>query len=256
MFYNSGIRDNERAKTMNNQIYQVSTLQALMLGYTKKVTTVEEFVKHGDIGIGTFENIDGEMILLDGQCYQACEDGHINKAPDGYGIPFATCKYLKREKEYELSDIGNIEQLRVALNNKIDEDFALNSMHVLRIDGEFESVSARSEGKYESEHIKLKQILKTKQKDFVFNNVKGTLVGMYFPDYMNGINAAGWHLHFISEDRTTGGHVFDVNIKKCKVYADRVTGLELRIPDTPAFDTYDFRDDSSDDIDEVELGKK
>ena len=36
-----------------------------------------------------------------------------------------------------------------------------------------------------------------------------SLVGVYFPDYMDGINMPGWHLHFLSEDRAKGGHVFD-----------------------------------------------
>ena len=46
------------------KIYQVSTLQALAMGYTRAVVSVGDFLKHGDIGLGTFENVDGEMILL------------------------------------------------------------------------------------------------------------------------------------------------------------------------------------------------
>lgn len=51
--------------------YQVSTLQALALGYSKSVITVGELLKHGNLGLGTFEDVDGEMIVLDGKCYRA-----------------------------------------------------------------------------------------------------------------------------------------------------------------------------------------
>jgi acetolactate decarboxylase len=49
-------------------MYQVSTLQALALGYTRREITVEELKKHGDIGLGTFEDVNGEMIFIDGIC--------------------------------------------------------------------------------------------------------------------------------------------------------------------------------------------
>ena len=50
------------------KMFQVSTLQALSTGYTKAVTSVEELMKHGDTGLGSFEEVNGEMIALDGDC--------------------------------------------------------------------------------------------------------------------------------------------------------------------------------------------
>ncbi len=61
----------------SNKIYQVSTLQALALGYTRSVVTVEQLLEHGDTGLGTFQDVDGEMIVVDGVCYQAKQDGGI-----------------------------------------------------------------------------------------------------------------------------------------------------------------------------------
>ena len=73
----------------SNKLYQVSTLQALALGYTRPVVTVRELLKNGDIGLGTFEDVDGEMIILDGVCYQAKQDGSIVRSQDSAGVPFA-----------------------------------------------------------------------------------------------------------------------------------------------------------------------
>ena len=171
------------------KMYQVSTLQALMLGYSRAVIPVSELLNHGNIGLGTFKDVDGEMIVLDGSCYRAMEN---ESTPIEFGC------------------INSIEELKMALNNIIDSHFGLNSMHMARIDGEFDIVDARSESGYESVHVDLKTILGKTQKAFKFEKIKGTLVCVYFPDYMDGINAFGWHLHFISDDRAHGGHVFDI----------------------------------------------
>ena len=53
-----------------------------------------ELKKHGDFGIGTFDALDGEMIVLDGVVYQAKADGHIYQAADNLTTPFATVTYF------------------------------------------------------------------------------------------------------------------------------------------------------------------
>lgn len=49
-------------------MFQVSTLQALALGYSRAVINVWELMYNGDIGLGTFEDVNGEMIVIDGHC--------------------------------------------------------------------------------------------------------------------------------------------------------------------------------------------
>ena len=151
--------------------------------------------------------------------------------------------------------MDTIEQLKEWLTLLIEEDFALNSMHVVRIDGEFSKVDARSESGTKAHHVTLKDALSVTQKSFIFENIKGSLVCVYYPDYMDGINAAGWHLHFLSEDRTCGGHVFDISITKGDAAFCRITSIEIQIPDTPAFDTYALKGASKDEIKSVEQGK-
>ncbi len=235
--------------------YQVSTLQALALGFSKSVITVEELLRHGDIGLGTFEDVDGEMIVLDGKCYRARDDGDVINAENERGVPFASVCYFQAQRTDNIGEMETIEQLKNYLTLKIEEDFGLNSMYVVRIDGEFSKVDARSESGTKAHHVTLKDALSVTQKAFVFENIKGSLVCVYYPDYMDGINAAGWHLHFISEDKKHGGHVFDLSLKKGDVSFCRVTSVEIRIPDSPAFDTYALKSASKDEIKSVEQGK-
>ena len=241
--------------TNSEKMYQVSTLQALMLGYSRGVITVSELLQHGDTGLGTFENVDGEMILLDGVCYRATEDGSTVIAEADRGVPFSAVCNLQGIRTFEVGKIGSVDELKEQLNVLIEEHFGLNSMHMVRIDGDFELVDARSEAPYRSIHVTLKTILGKTQKAFQFHHVTGSLVCVYFPDYMDGINAAGWHLHFLTADRSQGGHVFELKMKQGKGFMDKFSAIELKLPDEPGFDTYALKEASEGEIKQVEQGK-
>ena len=137
-------------------MFQVSTLQALMLGYSRPVIPVSELLSHGNTGLGTFEDVDGEMIALDGVCYRATEDGSVVVADPDKGVPFSAVCNMKGSRTFELGAFKNIDELKTRLNVIIEEDFGLNSMHMVRIDGEFELIDARSESPYKSMHVTLK----------------------------------------------------------------------------------------------------
>ena len=239
---------------MNSKMFQVSTLQTLALGYTRKVITVGELMRHGETGLGTFEDVNGEMIAIDGKCYRAMEDGTVEKASDDRGVPFSSVAYMENYREFELSGNYDMTALKNELNNRIEEDFALNSMHVIQIHGTFEKIYARSEAPYRAHHVTLKEMLDTTQTSFEFSNISGTLVGVYDPDYMDGINAAGWHLHFINDERTKGGHVYDLKMSHGSVRLARKNSIEIQLPKDPAFDTYALKNASKDEIKKVEQG--
>ena len=237
---------------MRNKMYQVSTLQALALGYTREVIKVKEFMEYGNIGLGNFEDVNGEMIAMDGHCYRADQDGHVTEIPPETGVPFAAVAKLYGEQQFTLENMPDIMAVRTELTRKIEERFGLNSMHVVRIDGVFEKVDARSEAPYRSHHVTLKDVLGMTQKAFLFENIRGSLVGVYFPDYMDGINMPGWHLHFLSEDRSKGGHVFDVCLREGSAKVDKITCIEINLPKEAAFDTYSLKQDLQEEIKSVE----
>ena len=238
-----------------NKMYQISTLQALALGYTRAVVTAEQLLEHGDTGLGTYEDVNGEMITLDGRCFRASDDGSITEVDPEEGVPFASITRLHGDEEFDISQKQDIQSLKTALDLKIEEHFGLNSMHVARIDGDFEWIDARSEEAYRSHHVELKDILGKTQKSFRFENIRGSLICIYYPDYMDGINAPGWHLHFISEDRSCGGHVFDLNMKEGRARLDKISNIEIHLPAEPAFDTYSLKEASQEDIKKVEQEK-
>ena len=240
---------------MESKMYQVSTLQALALGYSRGVMPVEELLRHGDTGLGTFEDVNGEMILADGRCWRATADGSVVEAPPELGVPFASVSVLQGRRTFDVERVEDIAALKTLLDLKIEEDFGLNSMHMVRIDGDFEKVWARSEEPYRSHHITLQQVLSETQRSFSFEDIRGTLVCVYYPDYMDGINAPGWHLHFLSEDRKSGGHVFELKLRRGAVRLDKLTAIEIQVPRDAAFDTYSLKGASQEEIKQVEQGK-
>lgn len=238
----------------SNKIYQVSTLQALALGYTRPVVTVQELLEHGDTGLGTFESVDGEMIILDGVCYQAKPDGSTVISEADSGVPFAVSGFVKDGRKLKIGAMQSLEAIKMELTLRIEEDFGLNSIHVARIDGWFDTIHARAGAPYRSHHVSLKDILSKTQKDFCFEGLYGTLVCVYYPDYMDGINAAGWHMHFLSKDGKLGGHVFEAVMSSGECLLQKMDRIEIQLPREAAFDTYSLKEASQDEIEEVEQG--
>ena len=237
---------------MSYKMYQVSTLQALVMGYSRGVITVGELTGHGNIGLGTFENVDGEMILLEGRCFRALDDGSVAEADEDMGVPFASVSMMEDADTFRFDQVKDISAIKKLMTLRIEEKFGLNRMHIIRVDGHFRKVCARSEAPYRSHHISLKEILSKTQKDFEFRDIDGSLVCVYYPDFMDGINAPGWHLHFISRDRTKGGHVFDMELESGLASWIMIDQIEIQIPKDPAFDTYSLKEASQDEIKEVE----
>lgn len=195
-------------------MYQVSTLQALAKGDFYGNATIEELLTNGDIGLGTFEAVNGEMIVLDGVCYRAKADGTVEIADAGDATPFASVTYLNKNIAFELENIADMSELLAKLD-EVGKAHGENNIYACRIDGYFNEIYARSEKKQHSEPYKtFAKVLETDQREFEFKNVSGSLVCVYFPQYMDGLNVAGWHVHFISDDRTMGGHVFDCSLQE------------------------------------------
>lgn len=233
-------------------IYQVSTISALSLGYTKSVITVEELLRKGSVGLGTYEDVNGEMIVIDDVCYQAQDDGSAYVTDGRMGASFAAVGFLENPVCFALKDIADMTQLEKELYLKVEEGFGLNSVHIAQIDGTFEKICARSESPYRSHHVELKEILKSRQEDFSFENIEGTLVAIYFPDYLDSINVSGWHFHFISGDRRHGGHVFDLKTAGCSCKLEKMDKIEIQLPKDAAFDTYSLKKARQEDIEAAE----
>lgn len=235
-------------------IFQVSLLQGLTLGDYYGSVTVKELKEKGDTGIGTFEGVNGELIALDGEVYRAKSDGSVEVAPDDETIPFSNVTFFDADTTEEISGITNIDDLKAYLNGKVEE-FGKNRFYMIRIDGSFKKVSARSELKQEEPYKTLAEALSTDQREFDFDETTGTVVGLFCPEYMNDLNAVGWHFHYVSDDKQKGGHVLDLDIDKAEVKWDNTDGFNMALPETKMFPELDLTKDQSEDIKKVETNE-
>jgi len=69
----------------------------------------------------------------------------------------------------------------------------------------------------------------------VFNliNVEATIVGFRLPSYMDGVNVAGYHLHFITDDKNAGGHLLDCTVRDATIEIDYTYKYDLALPENP-----------------------
>ena len=138
-------RDVSGIKEKREPVYQISTLQSLILGNYYGCLYIEDLLKHGDTGIGTFHAVAGELIVIDGHCYRILADGSVIEAQPLNTTPFASIAYLEEGHTIKFGAMATAEALREALDDSI-ELLGPNSMYVVRIDGYFNRVAARTLG--------------------------------------------------------------------------------------------------------------
>ena len=225
----------QKAETPDSDtMYQVALLQSLAQGYYDGIISVGELKAHGDTGIGTFEGVNGEMIVLDGVVYQAIEDGSIAVPSDDETVPFSNVTFFETDETLSLNDIPDMETLQETLNRTVDE-CGPNCFYMVKIEGTFDSIKVRSETKQMKPYRKLDEALAADQVEFDYEDIQGTMVGLYCPDYMGGLNSVGWHFHFITDDRTRGGHVLKVSIKDAEASIDMTDGFNMVLTDDEEF---------------------
>ena len=179
-------------------LFQASTIGALLDGSFEGDVSFAELAQHGDLGLGTVNHLDGEMIALEGRFYRADVDGRITEVPGGERTPFAVVVPFRPEIGFDLEGSLDHDRLLAEIDRRIPADTASCAV---RIDGRFESVRARSVPRQEPPYRPLSEVV-DEQQVFELTKVDGTMLGFRFPEYAEGIEVAGWHLHFIGEDRT------------------------------------------------------
>lgn len=207
-------------------LFQASTIGALLEGAYDGDLTLGELARHGDLGLGTLNGLDGEMIALDGRFYRADVDGNVSELDPSAMTPFAVVVEFDPGIEFELEGPLDHDQAMALIDRHLP---AGTASCALRIDGRFSLVRARSVPRQAPPYRPLTEVV-AEQHVFELEDVSGTIVGFRFPEYAQGIEVAGYHLHFISEDRSRGGHVLDLHPAAATVRLDPSGELHMELP--------------------------
>src|SRR3954453_13296717 len=226
-------------------LYQISTSSALVEGVYSGSIPSSVLLDHGDFGLGTFEGLDGEMVILDGQIYQVTDK--VQHRTDDFLVPFASITHFRAESSFEIDNVACLKGIELACDQQRISD---NLFYALRLDGIFETIHARTVHAI-SRNTRLLDAAKT-QSEFHFENIEGILVGFWSPRHSSSFSIPGYHLHFISKDRTKGGHLLDCSAGKLKAGIQVLSEFDIRLPDSGPFLTTNLRKDPASDLAKTE----
>jgi acetolactate decarboxylase len=210
-------------------LFQASTLEALLQGRFDGILTFGEVLKHGDFGVGTFDALEGEMIILDGEAFQVKADGVAYRVDGAATTPFAAVTFFDPDDVVPFDTPMDCPQLEAAVDLLLPDT---DVPYAVKVEGTFATLTTRSVARQSRPYPGLADAL-AGQVEFPFETTQGTMVGFRLPPYMEGANVAGYHFHFLTDDRTAGGHVLACRTQQVQVSLDDIAHWTVTLPDAP-----------------------
>jgi acetolactate decarboxylase len=219
------------------ELYQTSLMSALIAGVYEGETTYGQIRKYGDFGLGTFNDLDGEMVGFDGTFYQLRSDGSARPVTGDQKTPFAVVTFFQPELELDVPQQMSKSKLLGMIETATDA----NLFSAVRVDGVFDEVHTRTVQRQVRPFPPLTEAAKH-QAERVFTDVEGILAGFRSPTYAQGIGVAGFHLHFLQQDKHAGGHALDYWLRAGRVQICTVHDLRVELPTSAEFLKTNFED--------------
>lgn len=215
-------------KKETNVLYQYSVINALSAGVYEGDLSVNKLKKFGNFGLGTFNNIDGEMVVLDGKIYQIKTDDIPVEAAKNLFSPFAAVTFFKSDTAIEINHPQTLQQIKQIIDAAVPSE---NYLYAVKITGDFKKVKTRSVPKQQKPFPDLASVIKN-QVTFEKETVSGTVIGFKLPEFIDGVNVKNFHFHFLSKDKNFGGHLLDFVIEKGKIEIGIIKGFRCKLPST------------------------
>jgi acetolactate decarboxylase len=229
-------------------LFQTATLGALVEGAYDGNLTIGELKKHGDLGLGTFDALDGEMVMLDGRVYRVRADGKAEEVGDEETTPFAAVTFFEADHTGSAVGAFDLAHLEALLDKVLPTK---NIPYAVKIEGTFARVKTRSVPRQTKPYPRLAEVA-AKQPTFEFQKVEGTLVGLRCPEYAKGLNLPGWHLHFLTADRAAGGHVLELVTERVRFAIDYTFAIHIALPKGGGFYEADLAGEKTADLERAE----
>lgn len=215
--------DNEEIEQISDNIYQYSSKNILLEHDYIGDLSVGEIKKNGDFGLGTFNMFDGEMAIIDGNVYQVLTNGEINEMPSEALSPYVVTKFFISDTTFTTLTNISLDSVKAKLLPLVEK---LNIPLAIKLTGTFNTLKTRSIDKVSDESVSLAEII-ANQTEFDFTSVKGTAFGFWYPQYFDGVNFPGFHLHVLLDDLSGGGHLLDCTFESVNVEVDYASGVNV-----------------------------
>lgn len=246
-FHGGAVKTKRKTGHAESIIYLCSPVNALVEGIYEENVRLDEVLKHGDFGLGTFDDLDGEMVMLDGSIYQIFSDGRVARVDEKAFTPFAAVTFYNPTRNGEITHELPYDEFMQWINALF---VSPNLFYAVRIEGEFAHIRARSVPKQANYHPFVE--VSHEQVVFDFRNIEGTLAGFYTPAFLSSLSVPGLHLHFLSADFQHGGHVLECVPRKAHAGIQLIHKLELSLPMTKDYLSLDFHRNVDQDLNKTE----
>ncbi|HMG84152.1 MAG TPA: acetolactate decarboxylase [Terracidiphilus sp.] len=228
-------------------LFQVSTSAALVEGLYQGAVRVSRLLRHGDFGLGTFIDLDGEMVVLEGVCYRVSSDGVVTSVDGDRLVPYAVVTRFSTEFAKTSQQFNTFSEL-VAVCDALRS--SENVFFAFRVEGKFSFVKTRAMKAVP--HGTGLKAASSVQEEFTFKDQEGTLVGLWSPGFAGSFSVPGYHFHFLSTDRKRGGHVLECRAVNVTIDGCAMHEMHVSLPETAEFLQADLSRDPSDDLTSAE----
>ncbi|TCV19544.1 alpha-acetolactate decarboxylase [Sphingobacterium alimentarium] len=240
------------AQTKHNVLYNYGIIDAFIGGLYKGSLPIKDLKLKGDFGIGAPDMLNGELTMLNGKAYQTKATGETVVLDNDHKTSFSTVTFFRADTVFYVNNATEQKDLLEIIANRLTNK---NAMYAIKITGDFSNVRTRAFPPVKEEPFPVLSTILDRQQFFDIQNTAGTLVGYHLPEYLNGIQMSGFHLHFLSANTKQGGHVLGFKGQNLKIEIAELKSFELEAPTTKDFQNFQFRKKHNEDLERVEQGK-
>lgn len=215
------------ATTPSGWVHQVGTYDYLVQPDFDAVAPLADVVGNSTIGLGTFDQLDGELVLVRGTVYRVGTDGTPQEVsldrttPFFQGVRFSAQEWVTLATDTACSDLIPIIDAAAG---------AQDGIVAVRINGTFSALTTRSVPKQDKPYPPLSEVV-AEQVEFPMTDRKATLVGFRQGSDMLGVGQPGLHLHGLTRDGQAGGHVLSCTVGSgARMAIQQVRGVKLLAP--------------------------
>lgn len=211
-------------------IHQFSFVDALVAGLYDGAFPAAVVQASGDFGLGCGDALDGELLLLDGVLRVCRGDGEVVAVASGDLLPFAEVVTFEPTFSRELTDLSE-KQFEELIESLVPSN---NLFYAVRVDAAFDAMTVREAVRQQRPYRGLADAVKD-QHENSSGPTTGTMVGFKGPDVFQGLSVADFHLHYLDEARTFGGHVMDFQLRAGTVSIEAYSTFTLHLPEVESY---------------------
>jgi acetolactate decarboxylase len=230
-------------------MYQYSIIDALMAGVFDGDLNIASLKTKGDFGVGTFNKVDGELLMHNGRVYKVSYDGSVSEAKNTDSTSAAFVKFFKADTAVTIKGENlSYEKVQEHLIKILNP----NEIYAIRVNGDFSTMTTRAARPAKAPYKTLTEHLKANQAIFELKKTTGTCSGFLLPPYLARTNVPGFHLHYLATDLKSGGHIFKFTTNSVRVEIDMAKGFVIENNTNAEFRNVNLKPDRGEELKKIE----